>query len=292
MLRTLVVIGLGATGLLLAADQPKEKVQVSKTEHMDFPSGGTLRLTNSIGVLTVEAWDRPDVEITTIKSTKDEHDASERENATHQLDKVQIAAERRGEELVIATTFHRYDIFPVSYPLVGDANLDVEYRIKAPSSARLIVDHKVGEVNVDGLVGDMNVTVRQGQILLHLPETGPYNIHAKSDCGNVNSDFPGEKKSRRGRIEKLFLHWSWVPLNRSFPSSRAIVGGRAAGFYHARAAPTHAGWRRLLLRRLNVAPHERPLHIAQASEFDMAHGLAISLQHAIRIRERRSTREA
>jgi hypothetical protein len=194
MLRTLVVIGLGATGLLLAADQPKEKVQVSKTEHMDFPSGGTLRLTNSIGVLTVEAWDRPDVEITTIKSTKDEYDASERENATHQLDKVQIAAERRGEELVIATTFHRYDIFPISYPLVGDANLDVEYRIKAPSTARLIVDHKVGEVNVDGLVGDMNVTVRQGQILLHLPETGPYNIHAKSDCGNVNSDFPGQKQ--------------------------------------------------------------------------------------------------
>jgi hypothetical protein len=30
--------------------------------------------------------------------------------------------------------------------------------------------------------------------LLHLPEAGPYNIHAKSDCGNVNSDFPGQKK--------------------------------------------------------------------------------------------------
>jgi hypothetical protein len=189
-----------ATCLLLAAeqpkqaDQPKEKVQVCKTERMDFPSGGTLRLTNSIGVLTVEAWDRPDVEITTIKSTQDEYDASEREQATHQLDKVQIAAERRGEELVITTTFHRYDIFPISYPLVGDANLRVEYRIKAPSTARLIVDQKAGEVNVDGLAGDMNVTVLQGQILLHLPETGPYNIHAKSGCGNVNSDFPGQKK--------------------------------------------------------------------------------------------------
>jgi hypothetical protein len=183
-----------ATCVAFAEDQSKQKVQVSKTERVDFPSGGVLRLTNSIGVLTVEAWDRPDVEITTTKSTKDEYDASEREKATHELDKVQIAAERRGDELVITTTFPRYGIFPVSYPLAGDANVDVEYRIKAPSKARLIVNQKVGEVNVDGLVGDMNVTVLQGQILLHLPENGPYDIHAKSDSGNVNSDFPGQKK--------------------------------------------------------------------------------------------------
>jgi hypothetical protein len=194
MMRICAVIAFGATGLLLLADQPTDRVQVSKTERMDFPSGGTIRLTNSIGVLTVEAWDRPDVEITTIKSTKDEYDASEREKATHELDKVQIGAERHGDELVITTTFAKYGIFPVSYPLAGDANLDVEYRIKAPRTARLIANQKVGEVNVDGLIGDMNVSVVQGQILLHLPETGPYNIHAKSDCGNVNSDFPGQRK--------------------------------------------------------------------------------------------------
>jgi putative adhesin len=194
MTRLLAVIAFGTTFLLLAADQPKQKVEVSKTEHMDFPAGGTIRLTNSIGVVTAEAWDQPGVEITTIKSTQGEYAASERERATHQLDKVRIAAERRGEELVITTTFPRYRIFPLTYPLAGDANLNVEYRIKAPSTARLIVKHDVGEVNVDGLTGDMNLTVLQGQIMLHLPEKGPYDIHAKSDSGNVNSDFPGQKK--------------------------------------------------------------------------------------------------
>lgn len=194
MMRILAVIGFGTTGLLLAADQPKEKVQVSKTERMDFRPGGTLRLTNSIGVLTVEAWDRPDVEITTIKTTQGEYDASEREKATHQLDKVSIAAERRGDELVITTKFPRYRTFPLTYPLAGAANLDVEYRIKAPKTARLIANHDVGDVNVDGLVGDINVTLLQGQIMLHLPEEGQYDIHAKSDSGNVNSDFPGQKK--------------------------------------------------------------------------------------------------
>lgn len=95
MTRIVAVLAFGATGLLFAADQPNEKVQVSKTERMDFPSSGTLRLTNSIGVPTVEAWDRPDVEITAIKSIKDEYDAGEREKATRELDKVQIVPERR-----------------------------------------------------------------------------------------------------------------------------------------------------------------------------------------------------
>jgi len=200
MMRILAMIGFGTVCPLFAADQPKqaeepkEKVQVSKTERMDFPAGGTIRLTNSLGVLTVEAWDRPDVEITTIKSTQGVYSASEREKGTRQLDKVNIATERHGDELVITTTFPRYGIFPISYPLTGDPNLDVEYRIKAPSTARLIAHHTAGEVNVDGLVGDITVTVVQGQILLHLPEDRQYEIHAKSDSGNVNSDFPGEKK--------------------------------------------------------------------------------------------------
>jgi hypothetical protein len=194
MMRISAVIGFGVAGLLLAADQPRQKVQVSKTEHMDLPSGGTIRFENSLGTLTVEAWDQPGVEITTIKSTKDEYAASDHDKAAHQLDKVSIAIERRGDELVITTAFPRYRVFPISYPLSGDANLGVEYRVKAPNTARLVVHHTAGEVNIDGLLGDMQATLTQGQILLHLPEDRQYDIHAKSDNGNVNSDFPGEKK--------------------------------------------------------------------------------------------------
>jgi DUF4097 and DUF4098 domain-containing protein YvlB len=73
----------------------------------------------------------------------------------------------------------------------------MEYRIKAPSAARLIVTHDVGEVNVHNLTGNIDVTLLQGEIMLHLPEDGKYAINAKSDYGNVRSDFPGEEKRRR-----------------------------------------------------------------------------------------------
>ena len=187
------MIGVGTGCLLFAADEPRQKVQVTHTERIDFPSGGTLRLRNSIGVLTVEAWDRPDVEITTIKSTKTEIDARDREKATHELEEVRVAAERRGDELVITTSFPRNRVL---HPVGGEGNFDLEYRIEAPSTARVVANHHVGDVNVDGLVGDIQVALLEGQILMHLPEEGLYNITAKSDFGQVNSDFPGQQKRR------------------------------------------------------------------------------------------------
>ena len=186
-IRILAVLGFGAGCLLLAADEPKQQVQVSKTERIDFPPGGTLRLTKSTGVLTVEAWDRPDVEITTIKSTKAAYDAGGRERAKHELNKVRVAAERHGDELVVTTDFPRHRAI---------SRFDLEYHIKAPSTARIIASHDVGDVNIDGLVGDIQVTLLQGEIMLHLPEDGEYNINAKSQFGNVNSDFPGPEKRR------------------------------------------------------------------------------------------------
>jgi hypothetical protein len=193
MMRKLAVIGFGAACLLLAADELQQKAQVNNTEHIDFPAGGTLRLVNSIGVLTVEAWDRPGVEITTIKSTKDAYGRREREDAAHALDQVRVAPERRGDELVITTSFPRHRFV---HPVAGEGNFDLEYRIKAPVDTRIIANHYVGEVNLDGLVGDIDVTLLQGQINLSLPEEGRYGIHAKSDFGNVNSDFPGSEKRR------------------------------------------------------------------------------------------------
>ena len=170
-IRILAVLGFGAGCLLLAADEPKQKVQVTKTERMDFPSGGTLRLTKSTGVLTVEAWDRPDVEITTIKSS----------------DNVRVSAERHGDELVVTTDAPRHRRF---------SPFDPEYRIKAPRTARLIAKHGVGDVNIDGILGDIQVTLLKGEIMLHLPEEGRYDITARSHVGNVNSDFPGPEKRR------------------------------------------------------------------------------------------------
>ncbi len=188
-IRILAAVGFG-TGLLLAADQSnpveaKQTMQISDTQRLDFPSGGTLRLKHSIGVLTVEAWDRPDVEITTVKYTKADIDAHEREGAAKQLQRVSIATERRGNELVVTTNVPRH---------WGFSSL-LEYYIKAPVSARIVDEHHSGgNVNIDRFTGDIDVNLSQGEILLHLPEDRQYSIQARSTFGNVNSDFSQEKR--------------------------------------------------------------------------------------------------
>ena len=192
MMRVLAIIGAGAGCLLLAADDSAQKVQVSNTERIEFPPSGTLRLTNSIGAVTVEAWDRPEVEITTIKSTKPGYDARNRDRAARELDAVHVKTERRGNELVVTTD---YPGRQTAY-LTGQAGFSLEYHIKAPSAVRLVVNHNIGEVNVDGLTGDIEVTLHQGEVMLHLPADGKYDIKAKCAIGNVNSDFPGQEKRR------------------------------------------------------------------------------------------------
>jgi hypothetical protein len=194
MVRILALVGLGVCCLLLADDKPPQKVQVSKTEHMDFPAGGVLRLNNSVGELTVEGWDRPEVEITTVKSTREDYPSQEREKAVKELDRVHVETHRDGGELVITTDYPGGRFLSCLFG--GTAGFDLEYRIKVPASTRFIADHGVGEVHVDNLRGDIQVAVHQGEITLDLPEQDRYAVDAKSNCGSVVSDFPGKEKSR------------------------------------------------------------------------------------------------
>lgn len=194
-MRTLTIAGFAIASLLFAADEPRQKVQVTHTEHMDFPSGGTLRLKQSSGVLTVEGWNQPEVEMTTTKSTKTEYAPGEREKAMRELDKVRVAATRQGSELVITTDFPRGRVFP-PYPREQAPGVDLEYRIKVPIDTRLIAAHRAGDVNVETLTGDIDVTVLDGQITLHLPDEDIYGIRAKTDLGEVDSDFRGPQTRR------------------------------------------------------------------------------------------------
>jgi hypothetical protein len=146
------------------------------TQTLAFPAGGVMRLKHSIGDVNIEAWDSPNVEITTIKSSN----------------KVIVTAEVHGDELSITTAYPRRRPLPPSWPFGSPADFNLEYHIMVPRAARLAIDLDVGSVNVDGVTGDIDARVRQGEIMLHLPEDAKYSIDAKTDYGNVNSDFPGE----------------------------------------------------------------------------------------------------
>ena len=72
---------------LFAQDATKQPGQVTTTDRVNFAPGGLIRLTTSSSNLFVEAWDRPEVEITTIKSGKN----------ARCLDEVHVITDRRSD---------------------------------------------------------------------------------------------------------------------------------------------------------------------------------------------------
>jgi len=182
-----LVLALGMAYVLAFASGglDRARLEVRNTQHVDFQADGTVVFKNSIGELRVDAWDQPNVEITTIKSTKADYDPTQHDQAVRELDKVRISAERHGAELTITTDFPR--------GFLG-TDFDLEYDIKVPRKTRLTVDHHGGEVHADGVLGDLQIAVARGEITVHLPEKGSYAIDARSDFGTVFSDFPGREK--------------------------------------------------------------------------------------------------
>jgi hypothetical protein len=209
MIRSVIVIAIGLSGLLSAADDvPKQKAIVTNTEHLDLPAGATLHLSNSIGQLNIEAWDQPGVEITTIKSSKVELDPKEREHAVQELGRVKVTNERHGDELVISSEYPKHRM--LARPFKGLTDFDLEYDIKAPRSTRLVVDHDIGQVFIDGMTGDIHATDHMGDVELHLPQDGQYDIDAKVKFGAVNSDFPGHE-ARKHLLGHQFEHSETSP---------------------------------------------------------------------------------
>jgi hypothetical protein len=190
-----LTIGLLIGCLSALADEPQKAAPAGNTQQLEFPSGGTLRLERSIGTLYIEGWDRPDMEITT----------------THP-DDVHISTKRQGTEVIVDTDYPKPKI--PRNPLIGGSNFTVEYTIKVPSTARLIAHHQVGQVNVDNLSSDIEATMLQGEILLHLPQDGRYIINARSDDGAVNSDFAGQEKRRWWFLGHSLLNQTQGPAHK------------------------------------------------------------------------------
>lgn len=200
-----------------APPQQPDKVSVSNTERSDFPSGGTLYLKNSIGELTIEGWDEPGLEITTIKASKTGVEGQEREKAVKLLDQVKIATERKGSDVTVSTTFPQHPRLVRLFE--GRTDFDLEYRIKVPRNAKVTVEHTMGEVHIDDVSGEIHANDEMGLITVHLSE-GQYAIDAKSKLGAVNSDFPGNETTKKwlghsfidsapADAQKVFLRIKW-----------------------------------------------------------------------------------
>ena len=214
--RLAVICGLGllaAIHLLAAAEDvyekgPKQSFEITNTERVPFAPGGTIRLNNSYGYLTVEGWDEPAVEIVVIKSTDGFYPPSQQAHAEKPFAEVRVAAERRSDkELVISTSSERHRFLPR-----GEHGVTVEYNMHVPRDSRLVIRHDNGYVWVSEVTGDLDLRSHSGDLIVTLPEAGPYSIDARTRLGSVSSDFTG----------KHLNHLSQLAVGSHFDSANEI----------------------------------------------------------------------
>ncbi len=190
--------------LLLAASAAHaeiypERPQASNTQRMDMPAGGELRAANSFGEFTVEGWDRPEIEITVVKTAR----VNKHQDAAALFDKVKVTARREGNATVIDTSVPRRNW--LSHMVEGDLPVDLEYRVKVPFDTRLQIDHLRGEVHVAKIGGDLHITDKNGHVTAYLAANATPAIDASSNTGEVQSDFEGKETSRRLKLGHTFM---------------------------------------------------------------------------------------
>lgn len=179
-MKTIALVTLFLGMQLLAQDRSKQPAQATTTDLVNFAPGGLIRVTTASSNLFVEAWDRPEVEIRTIKSSR----------RAGCLDDIRVVtAHPSATELAITTTLPPSNFFARLFGLTCGAR--VEQHVNAPGDSRLVIRHGAGYLMVSRISGDIEASSRSGDIVLMLPGPGPYSIDAKSTFGGVSSDFAG-----------------------------------------------------------------------------------------------------
>jgi hypothetical protein len=187
-------------GTALAAEvevgPTKEMVQVTKTEHFDFAPGGTIHIGGaqggSHGDLNIIGWEKPEVEVTVIKSSKRLYTEKESDDVRKRLDLIAVKVERKSaSDLTITTSLpHR----SLHRPNRGLSDVLLEYQIHIPMDSRLVVRHGTGTAVMSNVTGDVDAHVSTGDIVLLVPSPDEYAIDAKSKFGGVESDFGGTSR--------------------------------------------------------------------------------------------------
>jgi hypothetical protein len=248
MMRRWLVVLAGLTAMDAAGQEgPKQSFEVSKTEHINFAPGGTIRITNSYGYLTVEGWDEQEVEIAVTKSTDRFYEPGRKEKAERHFDEVRVVAERRSDkELAISTTLpHRNSplttrlpsgqvIVTTPVPPNHKRGVTAEYTVHVPRDSRLIVHHDNGYVWVSDVTGDIEVRSHTGDMIVMLPDPDGYSINARTRVGRVSSDFTGKTLSQF-LVGSHFAHATQSPAWRVYlrmgRGSITIKSGPPSGPY-------------------------------------------------------------
>ena len=148
----------------------------SHSDVRDFVSGGMLHVRLSVGDLHIHRGDGKRIRLYyTVKSRRESNVKD-----TH------VDFEVRGSDANIE--FH-----------VPGNNTQVDVELELPQNTNLDVHQKVGDLTVEDIEGDKNLSLSVGDIRVDAQQSGYRLVHASTSIGDVNGDGYGETSGWLGK---------------------------------------------------------------------------------------------
>jgi len=151
----------------------------SHSDVRDFVSGGTLHVRLSVGDLRILRGESNKIRLHyTVKSRRESH-----------VKNAKVDFEVRGSDASIA--FH-----------ASGNNTQFDVELEVPQNTNLDVHEKVGDLTVEDIEGDKELTLRVGDIHVDAVHSGYRLMHASTSIGDVNSNGYGETSGWLGKTLK------------------------------------------------------------------------------------------
>jgi len=143
----------------------------------DFTAGGTLHVRLSVGDLRISRGDSNTIHLRyTVKSRRERN-----------VKDAKVEFDVRGKDARIE--FHS--------PTSGNTQFDVE--LEVPPNTSLDVHEKVGDMTVENVEGDKDLSLSVGDIRVDTGHSGYRLVHASTSIGDVNGNGYGETSGWLGK---------------------------------------------------------------------------------------------
>ena len=179
-------------------------------------SVGTLIIDTRVGNIHITGQDDPHVEIDAEKVVRARNQAQ----AQAMFGRLQVVLEGEDKEVRLRTTYPPRRPWR---PFRGESKLTVNFEIKMPYDAALILRCVDGDVRVSGVTGREQVRVNYGDVEVDVPSVwGLRSFDAHTWLGYIESDLHGTEQNGAGLHQKVRF---WNPAGYQDVAVQVHMGG-------------------------------------------------------------------